>query len=266
MVDWNTAKINVLVAGERVARRLLGSDFTGILATLAEGLFKAGDIDIDANGAIDRTVAVRNSGVGVANVTVDGSASVVGNITANGDLIAKTKATIGDTTGGTATTIFTSATANRSLTLPDVTGDALVRDTISGDVTLSADTVFDVPDAGSDTSVGFVNREAGHVCNVVTDGTIQFFTNLGTGDHFRFAGTPTGARVITVPDADITLSAGSGYLGELSRTAILAITPTEFAWAFCNDIAGSAGGTTGVPVYYTPVTGVWLRYATDGTI
>ena len=101
---------------------------------------------------------------------------------------------------------------------------------------------------------GIVSTNAGFDIN---DGVDQ--------GRFRVANL-TADRTYTFPDADVTIGAGSNYLGSKTSAQFNAITPSGFAWGFCNDIAGSAGGTTGVPVYYTPVTGVWLRYATDGTI
>ena len=123
-----------------------------------------------------------------------------------------------------------------------------------------------MPDALADSSAGFCNQENGQACNLIVDGTVQFKTDLSNGNSFRLTGTPTAPRTVTFPDADITIGAGSGYLGSYTQTALNAIVPTGFAWAFCNNIPGNAGGTTGVPAYWTPVTGLWLRFATDGPI
>lgn len=102
------------------------------------------------------------------------------------------------------------------------------------------------------------------------DGIVSTNTGFDINDgvdqgRFRIANL-TADRTYTFPDADITIGAGSGYLGSYTQAALNAIVPAGFAWAFCNNIAGSGGGTTGVPAYWTPVTGVWLRFATDTPI
>jgi hypothetical protein len=87
-------------------------------------------------------------------------------------------------------------------------------------------------------------------------------------NKITLTGSPTAARTITFPDASgtVSLGASSGYIGSLTQAAILATTPSGFAWAFCNDTPGTAGGTTGAPVYWTPIPGVWLRYANDSPL
>lgn len=254
MVDWNTAKINVLVAGERIARRVLGSDFTGILATLAEGLFKVGNISVDAKGPGTTHVNIRNSTVGqVADLNVEGNVDSQGAVSFKNNGAGNYVKFSGTPTGG------------RTVTFPDVTGDALVRDTTNGVVPLAGDTLFDAPDSGADTSVGFLNSEAAHVCNVVADGTVQFLTDLGSGAGFRFAGTPTALRTITVPDADITLGGGSSSIPVATKAGIMALpVPAAPVIYLCSDIGGIAGGgVMGALVYYNTVTGMWLRISND---
>lgn len=264
MVDFNNSLFNVVQAGQRIATRVLGSDLTGIIATLAQGLFKNGDIDIDANGSVDRVVAIHNSGTGVAAVTIDGSLDVGQGIHAN---IVTTDTNLNFYNGANTLTITgTPSASNNVVTIPDITGDALARKTSTGVVDLIGDTRFNAPDSGADTSVGFFNSGVGRVCNVVAEGTMQFLTDLGTGAGFRFAGTPTALRTITCPDADITLSSGgSSVIPVATNAAIHALpVPAGPVIYLCSDIGGIAGGgVTGALVYWNSVTGIWLRIAND---
>jgi hypothetical protein len=207
-----------------------GNTITIALATLARGLQNAGTVNIDATGAGPTNVIIQNSTSGqVANLAVDGD------IANNGD--------IGFASGTNFIGVFRHAiTAARDWTFPDATGNVALN---------SVNNAF----SATQSVTGAVN--ASSTVSVQNNGSTQSIT---------FTGSPTANRVVTFPDADITIGAGSGYLGSLTRTAILAIAPSGFAWAFCNDIGGSGGGTTGVPVYFTPIDNLWLRYATDTAI
>lgn len=214
-------------------KNVAGSAITVALATLARGLRNNGTVSIDAY----------DSGIGASNVIVTNTAApgatanliVSGDIANNGD--------IGFASGTAFIGAFRHAiTAARDWTFPNATGTVALN---------SVNNAFST----TQSVTGAVN--ASSTVSVQNNGSTQSIT---------FSGSPTANRVVTFPDADITIGAGSGYLGSYTQTALNAIVPTGFAWAFCNNIAGNAGGTTGVPAYYTPVTGLWLRFATDGPI
>ena len=127
-----------------------GNTITIALATLAEGLQKAGGITIRANSSSPTTVAVANVGGGTVTLGV------------SGDIVA--------------------------------TGDLGVDGNVEGATLVSLNEV----DAAS---------------------TIVFKNN-GTTHSITLTGSPTGNRTVTFPDADVTIGAGSNYLGSLTRTAI----------------------------------------------
>ena len=237
-------------------KNVAGSTITVALATLARGLQNASTIDIDATGGSTSTVIVRNSTSGqVADLAVSGD------IASNKDIaFASGTAFLG---------AFRHAiTAARDWTFPNVSGDVLVRNSADGVVTITADTLFNVPDALADSSASFCNQETGQACNLIVDGTVQFKTDLSNGNSFRLTGTPTAPRTITFPDSDITIGA-SIYIGSDTKANLNALPPSATPiTAFCTDIVGAGGGgVLGVQVYWCPApTAAWLRYGTDTPI
>lgn len=205
----------------RMLRGIPGSSITGLITTIAEGLAKAGNIDIDASGNTARTVVIRNSTVGqVANVTVDGGINAGGNV--EGDsLIAQSKVGVGAGTGFKVE-LEALPTANQSQTLPDITGDVLVRDSSTGTVPFAGSTRFDAPDAGSNTAFALLNSEAGRVANLIVQGAITFFTDFSS-HRFKFAGSPTANRDITIRDANVTVC----HHGTLTYAQLLSLTTMQ---------------------------------------
>jgi hypothetical protein len=255
--------VTFLARSGKFLKGIAGGSLTGIVAALANGLYKAGDIDIDAKKSTSSTVTVRNSTAGqAADLLVDGN--IVSDAAIRGDAIISDNTII--VAGGTSygVSIGATPTADRAVTLPDVAGGILVR-AASTIVDLLGDTRFDAPGA-ADTSVGFFNSTLGKVCNVVAEGTIQFLSDIGGTASYSFAGTPTANRVITLPDSDLTLGA-SIYIGTATKAALLALPPSATPQtAFCSDIAGINGGVTGVQVYWSPASVAWLRYSNDSPI
>ncbi len=236
-------------------RNVAGNTITVALATLAEGLYKVGNIDIDAKGVGSTQTVIRNSTSGqVTNLSVDGG------IDAGSAMSLKNN-------GSTQYIKLTGTpTAQRTVTLPDVSGDALVRNSADGVVTIAADTLFNVPDALADSSAGFCNQETGQACNLIVDGTVQFKTDLSNGNAFKLTGTPTALRTITFPDASgtVAFAGSSANLPVDSKVNIQALTPSAPVIYYCNNIVGaSGGGVMGALVYYNTVTGLWLRVSDD---
>lgn len=205
----------------RMLRGIPGSSITGLITTIAEGLAKAGNIDIDASGDTTRTVVIRNSTVGqVANVSVDGNVDAAGSVR-GADVISLDTVILG---GGTAygMTLGGTPTADRSFDLPDITGDVLVRDSGTGTVPFAGSTRFDAPDAGSNTAFALLNSEAGRVANLIVQGAITFFTDFSS-HRFKFAGSPTANRDITIRDANVTVC----HHGTLTYAQLLSLTTMQ---------------------------------------
>ena len=213
-------------------KNVAGSTITVALATLARGLQNAGSVTIDATGAGPTTVIVQNSTSGqVANLAVDGD------IANNGDI------------GFASGTNFIGAlrhaiTAARDWTFPDATGNVALN---------SVNNAFST----TQSVTGAVN---------VSDK--MSLKNNGSTQSITFTGNPTGNRVVTFPDSDITIGA-SIYIGSDTKANLNALPPSATPiTAFCTDIVGAGGGgVLGVQVYWCPApTAAWLRYGTDTPI
>lgn len=246
---FDALKFNAIVDG--VERWVLGSQITGIVATIARGLRNNGTIDIDAYDA----------GVGASSVIIRNSAAPgqTANLIVDGEIAGNKDVSFASNTSFVGT-LQHAITAARAWTFPDKSGDVLIRaaTTVVG---LIGDTRFDAPGA-SDTSIGFFNSDLTHVCNVVVEGTVQFLTDLTSGAGYRFAGTPTALRTITLPDADITLG-GSSSIPSATNAAIHALTPSSPMLYYCTDIPGVSPGVVGALVYYNTLTPGWMRASND---
>lgn len=118
---------------------------------------------------------------------------------------------------------------------------------------------------GSGTTVFTAGNSGSGVCDIRCDGKIGF--QNGTGYRIDLAGTPTANRTVTFPDADITLGP-SNFIGNYAKAYLQANTAFGAGTtAFCTDINGINGGTTGVLCYLgnNPFNG-WLRFSNDSAI
>lgn len=209
-------------------KNVAGSTITVALATLARGLQNAGSVTIDATGAGPTTVIVQNSTSGqVANLAVDGD------IANNGDI------------GFASGTNFIGAlrhaiTAARDWTFPDATGNVALN---------SVNNAFST----TQSVTGAVN---------VSDK--MSLKNNGSTQSITFTGNPTGNRVVTFPDSDITIGASASIPVDSNANIHALPVPSAPIIYYCNNIVGaSGGGVMGALVYYNTVTGLWLRVSDD---
>jgi hypothetical protein len=85
MVSLSTLTVLARSAAGRLTG-IAGDTITVALATLAEGIQKAGNVTISANGAVPRTVSVANSGVGSVTLEVSGDITATGDSGIDGDV------------------------------------------------------------------------------------------------------------------------------------------------------------------------------------
>lgn len=162
------AEVTFLARTGKALEGISGADITLPASTTAQGLYKVGNIDIDANGAGATTVDVHNSGLGVANLNVDGNVDAGGSVRGNA-LISLNTVRVA---GGTAFVIdLTGApTADRVQTLPDHAGNVVV------------------------TSTTAVNTG-----RIMVSGNLHLQDN-GSTQAIQLTGAPTGNRTQTFPD------------------------------------------------------------------
>lgn len=182
--------VTFLARAGKALTGISGADITLPASTTAEGLSKNGNITIDAIGVGTTTVAVGNSGAGVANLTVDGDVVPTGNVNASGSVrgnavISLNSVKIG---GGTGFAIDLSGTptADRTVTMPDANGTVVLQDG-SGDATVSRWIICDTP---------FMRGATG------TD-NMRFNTSGVSGSHAVTIPSKSGTMAVGTPAAAI---------------------------------------------------------------
>ena len=99
---------------------IAGSTITVALATLARGLSKTGDIDIDAIGPSTTTVQIRNSTPGqVSNLNVSGNVESSGNVAGTGVFSYNSDVVLRSNGSTHSITLTGNPTGNRVITFPD---------------------------------------------------------------------------------------------------------------------------------------------------